>query len=154
MKLFQRKTEEQVSKRPQSSGQAPFRRSTSLEAGKTPVVAAGNKSANTSRRRLPVSRSKSFDDGKESANNSRMLRRSASKRRGSSRKLLADQDIDEIYDFVKQMKETNLGGSLLEEFVVKQTKDLEDANEEQTAFPIKSIQISADNRNGGATASA
>ncbi|CAB9520137.1 expressed unknown protein [Seminavis robusta] len=57
----------------------------------------------------------------------------ASSKSRSSRKItsnsnsitLGDQDLDEIYDFVNQMKETNLGGNMLEEFVVRQAEDIQ-----------------------------
>ena len=41
---------------------------------------------------------------------------------------LAEVELDQIYDFVKTMKQTNVGGNLLEEFIVRQAeKEMDDS---------------------------
>ena len=66
----------------------------------------------------------------------------------SSDRPLHSNDIDEIYKLVNHLKQTNLGGHMLEEFVVRQSEEFlndehpsaREAASEDT-FPIKSIQI-------------
>ena len=47
---------------------------------------------------------------------------SSSKLDGSG---LGDRDLDNIYDFVKHMNQTNLGGNMLNDFVIRRTEDVE-----------------------------
>ena len=83
--------------------------------------------------------------------NSKTSRRST-KLHGST-KSLENQDLDEIYKFVHQMKQTNFGDHLLEEFVLRQSAELEcDAQTRDSSsidtFPIKTIQICEESRSG------
>jgi hypothetical protein len=58
---------------------------------------------------------------------------------------LADKDIDDIYDFVQHMKQTNLGGDMLEEFVVRQAVEIDGPDKlggtRLNSAPIDRIQI-------------
>ena len=63
---------------------------------------------------------------------------------------LKNQDLDNIYHFVKHLKNTNVGADMLEEFVTKRTALADDEiNEtvhgvipvEERSIPIKSIEI-------------
>jgi len=62
-----------------------------------------------------------------SRNNSRNVSRNNSKtlKRSGSQKSLKSQDLDNILQFCQEMKKTNVGGNMLQEFVVKQSVEAE-----------------------------
>jgi hypothetical protein len=58
---------------------------------------------------------------------------------------LGDKDLDDIYDFVQHMKKTNMGGGMLEEFVIRQTGEIDEPDKlggaRLNSAPIDIIQI-------------
>ncbi|CAB9520138.1 expressed unknown protein [Seminavis robusta] len=83
-------------------------------------------------------------------------RKGGAQRRGSlparlpSNPKLEENDLSEILHFVQHMKQTNLGGNMLEEFVVKQASAIDDelndcasmsSKLDEKHFPIKTIVL-------------
>jgi hypothetical protein len=90
-------------------------------------------------RRLPPNRAKSFDGAGSKSSKTRRGGSRPRLSRSNSKSSLGAKDIDEIYDFVKELKQTNLGESMLQDFVLKQSKEL-DASEDEVQVP-RTIQI-------------
>lgn len=58
---------------------------------------------------------------------------------------LEEKDLDNIIEFVRQMKQTSIGEHMLEDFIARQSEELESDEHRQASsietFPIRSIQI-------------
>lgn len=68
--------------------------------------------------------------------------------------LLGNQEIDDIYNFVRKMKETKLGESMLEEYAIKQAceadEDLSESLQQQDIYPLVPASIAVDPSNRSA----
>ena len=108
----------------------------------------------------PMSRTKSLDGiaGQQmtSSKPSRSVRKNQRPNSKRGKNLarspnLGDQDLDDIYDFVKHLKQTTLGGGLLEEFVIRQTAEI-DGGDELSEAKLNSLPIDIEFNRGHAQA--